>query len=199
MTTEEKPAGQESIDDKSFDSLPADWQKEIKKLRSESAEKRVALKELDGKYKTDLQRLAELQSAEEKRTIEQGEFKKLYEESKPKLEALSEYEKKTKAYDEYFQRQLDAALEGADENVKELIASSSKPLPEKLEMANKLKATQSASTESQGAARPGGSHKPDGDIVRRYHDAKSSGDRARILTEMKLNYPKVFESVMKNG
>lgn len=179
-----------------LETLPESVQKYIKSLRQEAATNRISAKEIATKYEADKKKLDEFAKAEEKRVAEQGDFKKLYEDTKTKLDEFIPYQEKVKSYETHFQKQLDAELEGVDESVKELIASSNKSLPERLELARKMKG-QAAAQDSQGSARPGGGLKPDGDYVKRFKEAKTSAERARILTETKSDHPKVYEALMK--
>ena len=193
---EEKPIDGGGSADTGIETLPEPWQKEVKKLREESAASRVKAKELTDKVKADADELTRLKKAEEARIAEQGDFRKLYEEAKPKLDALETVSQEAAAYRKHFQRQLDAVLDGADETLKDLITSSGKPIQEKLEMAIKLKGAAAAST-SQVSVRPGGALKTDGDMVKKFQEARTPGERARLLTEAKRNHPKIYETIRK--
>lgn len=185
-------------DEHPIDALPEDVQTYIRSLRRENAQWRTGKKELQSQLESTSTELAELRKLKEAKAAEQGEFKSLYEEAKPKLETFGQMEAKVKAYDDFFQRSLEAELEQADETIKDLILSSSKPIHERVELAKKLKADRAATPggDSPIPTRPGGGVKPDADLIARYREAKNPGERARILTEARNSHPKVYPALL---
>lgn len=193
--SEKTPPPVEETPDKT-DDLPEGWQREVKRLREENASRRVALKALEDKASADAAELERLRKAEEARTAEQGDFRKLYEEAKPRLDVAAKLEAEVKGYQSYFQSQLDAVLDGLDDGLKTLVQSSNLPIQERLEMARKLKGPSGEAT-SPASVRPGGGLKPEGDLVKRMSEARTAGDKARILTEAKLNHPKLYPTLLQ--
>lgn len=199
MSDETKPVDQ-VIDDKPADEpkiedQPEAIQKLIKDLRNEGASRRVANKTLEEQRNADAAELERLRAAEEKMKAEQGDFKSLYEDAKPKLEAAAKLETELSGYQEYFKSQLDAVLDGADESIIQLISTSTEPIQTRLDLARKLTNTKTQST-SPHSGRPGGGLRVDSDIVKQYQEAKTSAERSKLLVEAKALNPNVYKSLL---
>jgi len=112
-----KPEGDKPAGGDGLDALPESWQQEIKRLRIEAADKRIKLTQFEA-AQADAER--KRQEDEQKRLVEQGEWKTVAERQGTELEALK----------------LKAAL--ADEFLADIIATNSARVGKLSEAAKKL-------------------------------------------------------------
>ena len=63
-------------------------------------------------------------------------------------------------------------------------------------MAQKLVNKSDIVTDSPAGARPGGAPNAEADLIKRFQEAESSGQKAMVLEEIKSKYPKTFDRLI---
>lgn len=165
---------------------------EAKALKRESQRLRAERNDL----RTRLEQVEKSQEeASRKAAEEQGNYKRLYEDTLPKLETMSAYEKRIKMFEEAATSELETIKKALTEKQIELLNK----LPENMTIEQRVswarELSQTAATAAPEMPRPGGGSGTVEPILKEFAAADTKG-RTQILLAAKRENPRLYEKLL---
>jgi hypothetical protein len=196
---DQKIETQENEDVNEFDSLPEKTKEEIRKLRRESADRRIKTKELQTQL-NELKEVKEQYEEDQKKKLEEdGKLKELVDMQSKEIEELKLIKEANAKYEAYFQDKLDQEIKGLGKETTELILSSDKTISDKLEAVRKIKAEINKNTNSPASVRIGNT---DGNgnvnletMLSKIKNESDMKKKTKMIFEVKDKYPGLYEQI----
>ena len=173
---------------------PANFSREyVHELREEAKANRLQA----AQFKKQLDEMAASQEADKAKALEeQGEYKKLFEESQEKLKSIPALETRLSAFEQTMTTELDGlkkTMTEADLSVMENLGDDM-PIEKKVMIARSL--TDKQRVPVQPGERPGATPPNADAILKEYHDPATPGSRKyEILDELEKSYPEVYATI----
>lgn len=198
---EEKPEVNTTESTESTEEKHGDWfngiapeaQKEITKLRAESAKHRTAKQDVQSKYNEAIKKGEEYDELLTKQAEEKGEFKELYESTKIKLDELTGIKENADKYKAILNDEIEKEMESLSDVQKELLDECNVSIEKKLELVKKMKGEKVMKTNSPALEDSGNYDIPNTIDISKYRNPEGRKE----LMKLKRTDPPLYDEILR--